>query len=100
MAAKEEIPFNEWSTEKEKVLGFKEKKLPFEMQTTNNEKAYAVFEKDLIPVVSLEWLEEYCREHLFLVNKFKGHYLSSIEISCVNTEKLLIAAKKEAGKCE
>ncbi len=38
----------------EKVLGFK--KGDIQAVTLNNEKVWAVFEKDLVPVVSLEWL--------------------------------------------
>ena len=34
----------------EKVLGFREVKRNFQASTTNNEKIWAVFERDLVPV--------------------------------------------------
>jgi len=46
----------------EKILGFREVKRNFQASTTNNEKIWAVFESDLVPVVSVEEFERYKSE--------------------------------------
>ena len=51
--------------------------------------------KKLVPVVSVEWLEEYCKEHLRFVPRGKGYYVMEAN-GLLRAVRLQV--KKEAKK--
>ena len=83
----------------EKVIGIKVS-TRIQSITANNEKVWVAFEKDLVPVVSIEWLEKYvthirsCFEKNQPSDFEAGEETGRIE----GLEVLLAEAKKEAGK--
>lgn len=85
----------------EKVLGFKLKNAVWvadEFYPAKGTKGcFEIEEKNLVPVVSVEWMEKYCKEHYTRRVIFKGT-INETELKILLVNSLLSAAKKEAEK--
>lgn len=74
-----------------KVLGFKPRKAWLIDDEFGEIYSYTIDKSQLVPVVSLEWLEKWCKE-----NQMRGHACPRNWL--VSVKHLILAAKKEAEK--
>jgi hypothetical protein len=92
-----------------KVLGFREKDVKRicileGLNHTRHEYEYTFHESKLVPIVSLEWLEKYCKEKQFTDWEGKCSCGKEFtishpkELAYLEVSDLLLVAKKEAKK--